>query len=141
MTTRRTEAPKPFRRLAAAGTMAAAFLGTTMLVTGPASAEPYGTRTCNNAPPLVSCTTGSLEPHSSEKWLEVKLNPSGSAICHVRWDLYDVTNNWTRSAGGTKYLSTSSTTFKVYSLNPSHYYRLEATSNNCMLSIRLRNWT
>ncbi|MFF4774719.1 hypothetical protein [Microtetraspora fusca] len=130
----------PSRRLAAAGTVAAAFLGT-VLIAGPASAEPYGTRTCNNAPPLISCTTGSLEPHSTQKWLEVKLNPSGSAICRVSWSLYDITNNWTRVADGTKYLATSSTTFKVNNLNASHYYRLEAVSQNCMLSIRLRNFT
>ncbi|WP_433221501.1 hypothetical protein [Microtetraspora malaysiensis] len=131
----------PSRRLAAAGTMAAAFLGTTMLIAGPASAEPYGTRTCNNAPPLLSCTTGALEPHSSQKWLEAKLNPSGSPICTVSWSLLDVTNNYTRAAGGTKYLATSSTTFKVNNLNTSHNYRLEAVSHNCKLSIRLRNFT
>jgi hypothetical protein len=112
-----------------------------MLVAGPASAEPYGTRTCNNAPPLISCGAGTLEPHSSEGWLEVKLNPSGALVCHVRWDLYDITNNWNWAAGGTKYLATSSTTFKVYNLAIGHQYRLEAVSDNCALSIRLRNWT
>ncbi|MFF3437839.1 hypothetical protein [Streptosporangium sp. NPDC002721] len=140
MTTHRTGRPMPFRRMAAAGTMAVAFLGT-MLVAGPASAEPYGTRTCNNAPPLVSCTTGSLEPHSSQRWLEVKLNPSGAAICRVNWWLYDVTNNWSLAASGTKNVVASTTTFKVNNLNASHYYRLESTAINCMLSIRLRNWT
>jgi hypothetical protein len=140
MTTRKIRVPMPFRRLAAAGTVAAVCLGT-MLVAGPASAEPYGTRTCNNAPPLISCTTGALEPHSSEGWLEAKLNPSGAAICHVNWWLYDVSNNWSLAASGTKYLATSSTTFKVYNLATSHNYRLEAVSGNCALSIRLRNWT
>jgi|GEM_PF-3944407 len=140
MTTRRIRASKPFRRLAAAGTLAMAFLGTT-LVAGPASAEPYGTRTCNNAPPLISCGAGTLEPHSWEKWLEVKLNPSGALVCRVNWELYNITNNWSRVSWGTKDLVSSSTTFKVYNLNASHYYRLEATSPNCMLSIRLRNWT
>ncbi|MEN3538858.1 hypothetical protein AAH991_27360 [Microbispora sp. ZYX-F-249] len=53
----------------------------------------------------------------------------------------DTSNNWSWAAGGTKYLASSSTTFKVYGLNVGHYYRLEATSDNCMLSIRLRNWT
>ncbi|MEU8176322.1 hypothetical protein AB0C14_25905 [Microbispora hainanensis] len=130
----------PFRRLTAAGIMASALLGT-VLVAGPASAEPYGTRSCNNAPPFISCGAGTLEPHSSERWLEVKLNPSGALVCHVRWDLYDISNNWSWAAGGTKYLATSSTTFKVYNLAVGHQYRLEAVSDNCMLSIRLRNWT
>ncbi|MGI5162353.1 hypothetical protein [Microbispora sp. CA-102843] len=140
MTPRGSGTRIPFRRLTAAGIMASAFLGTA-LVAGPASAEPYGTRTCNNAPPLISCSAGSLEPHSSERWLEVKLNPSGALICHVRWDLYNTTNNGNQVTGGTKYLATSSTTFKVTNLNVGQYYRLEAVSDNCALSIRLRNWT
>lgn len=140
MSTRRIGAPMPFRRLAAAGTMATALLGT-MLAAGPASAEPYGTRSCNNAPPLVSCGTGSLEPHSWEGWLEVKLNPSGAVVCRVNWWLYNTTNNWSLDRSGSVNLVSSSTTFKVYGLSTSSYYWLDATSPNCMLSIRLRNWT
>ncbi|GIH22554.1 hypothetical protein Aph01nite_08640 [Acrocarpospora phusangensis] len=119
--------------------MLTALLGVS-LAAGPAAAEPYGTRTCST-PPVISCGTGGLEPHSSEGWLEVRLNPTGSAVCHVRWDLYDLNNNWSWEGGGTKYLLSSSTTFKVYDLAIGHNHRLEANSNNCVLSIRLRNFT
>ncbi|GAT70731.1 hypothetical protein PS9374_06417 [Planomonospora sphaerica] len=121
--------------LAAAGAAVIALAGP-LAFSGPAAAEPYGTRTCTTAP-LVSCTTGSLEPHSSEGWLEVRF--SGGA-CRVSWSLYNVSNNWQRVAGGTKYFA-ASTTFKVHGLVPGHYYRLEAVSQNCVLGMRLRNFT
>ncbi|GAB1818886.1 hypothetical protein [Herbidospora sp. RD11066] len=130
-----------FRRLVTAVITVAVFLVGTMLAAGPASAEPYGTRTCNTAPPFITCGAGTLEPHSSQGWLEVKLNPTGALICHVTWTLYDITNNWAWAAGGVKALATSSTTFKVNGLSIGHQYRLEAWSSNCVTSIRLRNWT
>ncbi|GIH92159.1 hypothetical protein ACFFMN_18060 [Planobispora siamensis] len=124
------------RSLTAVAGAAVIALAGPLAFSGPAAAEPYGTRTCTTVP-LISCSTGSLEPHSSERWLEVRF---GGGACRVSWSLYNTTNNGEWVTGGNRYF-VGTTTFKVHGLNAGHYYRLDAVSQNCVITARLRNFT
>ncbi|MBE3008232.1 hypothetical protein IL992_03385 [Microbispora sp. NEAU-D428] len=63
----------PFRRLTAGGNRGVGVPGDGAGRRAGLGGAVRRTRTCDNAPPLISCSTGVLEPHSTEGWLSIRL--------------------------------------------------------------------
>lgn len=98
------------------GIAAAALAATTaLMVNGPAAHAAYDFTACH-APPGGTCVTGAIQPHSTQHWLRIFVDPGNNI-----WGVYDHSEGdiltFCQGEGQPIWCT-------CYGFDPSHYYEL-----------------